>query len=129
MVESTCGARENDPQPRSGRNIGSEYGGKERWPSESAAFEGVPVSEKREHTGTQGCHRCGRNGHRAAQWYAATTIKGTSLPAAPWKVSAGTKRRWEDEKEDDTKPAPKTQKTAAAAIMDTEPMWESEEDF
>jgi len=48
---------------------------------------------------------------------------------APWRVSAGTKRRWEAEEEGDAGPVPKTQKTAAADIMDTEPMWESEEDF
>jgi len=71
-----------DPLPRSSRDVDTEYGGTERWPSESAAFEEVQVSEKREHTGTRGCHRCGRNGHRAAQCYAATTQKGTNLPEA-----------------------------------------------
>jgi len=104
----------------------SEYGGAERWASETAAFEGVPVSERREHSNTGGCYRCGWPAHRAAQCYAGITIKGTNLPAALWKVAARTKRGREPEGEEEaSEPMPKVQKTAVA----DEPMWESEEDF
>jgi len=88
--KSARDTRGKDTQPRDNKDIGSEYRGIERWPSRSAAFEGVPVSKKRGHTRTWGYHRCGQNGHRAAQCYAATTLKGTNLPAPPWRVSAGT---------------------------------------
>jgi len=119
---------EREPRDQSHKNSGNEYRGTGRWASETATFEGVPFSETREHTGTRGCHRCERTGHRAAQCFAGTTIKGTTLPAAPWKVAAGTKRQWEPE-EETLEPPTKAQKTAVADIMDTEPMWESEEDF
>jgi len=56
-------------------------------------------------------------------------MKGTNLPAALWKIAVGTKRQRESEEEEAPEPAPKIQKTAAADIMDTEPIWESEEDF
>jgi len=48
---------------RNTRLGGSEYGGAERWASETAVFGGVPVSERREHSNTRGCHRCGRPAH------------------------------------------------------------------
>jgi len=67
-------------------------------------------------------------GHRAAHCFAGATIKGTTLPAAPWKVAAGTKRQREPE-EETLEPPSKAQKTMAVDAMDTEPMWESEEDF
>ena len=117
-------------EPRTENRRTSEYGGTERWGSEAAAFEGVPVTEKREHMAGRGCHRCGRSGHQVAQCFVGASVKGTNLPAAPWKKAAGTKRQREPEEEEETpSPAPKVQKTVAADTMDTEPMWESEEDF
>ena len=112
---------------RDGRN---KYGGRGQWPLESAAFEGVVPSEKREHSRTRGCYHCGRNGHRAAQCYAATTLKETNLPTVPWKVSAGVKRQREPEEVDHPEPPPKIQKTAAVDVMEADlgPLWESEEE-
>jgi len=48
---------------REARTRGNEYGGTEHCASENAAFKGIPDSKRREHTGTGGCHHCGRNGH------------------------------------------------------------------
>jgi len=107
----------------------SEYGGAERWASEAAALKGLPDQEKREYGSTRGCHRYGRPGHRMAKCFANTTAKGTNLPAAPWKVAAGTKRAREPEEEATPVPAPKVQKTAALDVMDSEPLWAEEEDF
>jgi len=122
--------REAEKEPRREDNRGGEYGGTGRWASEAAAFQGVPDSERKEYAGSRGCHRCGRPAHRAAKCFAATTAKGTSLPAAPWKIAAGTKRQREPEEEEITPaPAPKVQKTAALDVMDSEPLWEDEGDF
>jgi len=110
-------------------NGGSEYGGTRRWASEAAALKGVPDLERKEYGSTRGCHRCGRPGHRAAKCFANTTAKGTNLPAAPWKIAAGTKRAQEPEEEAPPAPAPKVQKTAAPDVMDSEPLWADEEDF
>jgi len=117
-------------RPRINQDIRNEYGGEYQWSSESSAFEGVPPSEKREHSGTRGCHRCGRSSHRAAQCYAATTVKGTNHPKAPWKVSAGVKRQREPEETDYPKQPPKVQKTAAVNVIkaDLGPLWEREEE-
>jgi len=117
--------RKEEPGRRNPATVGSKYGGKERWASEAAAFNGVPSSERRKHSNTQGCHCCWRPAHRAAQCYAGTTINGTKLPYAPWKIAAGTKRQREPKEEEAPEPAPKIQKTAAA----DEPIWEDEEDF
>ena len=75
--------KKEEPGRRHPVTTGSEYGGKERWAYEAAAFEGVPASERREHSNTQGCHRCGWPANRAVQFYASTTINGTKLPNAP----------------------------------------------
>jgi len=125
---------ENRPRSNPGENRGndrSEYGGNSRWRTEEAAFEGVPISEKREHQGTRGCHRCGRSGHRAAQCYAATTLKGTNLPPAPWKVSGVlTRNKRQRSEEGDEVPAAKQQKVAAVETMDLvpaeKPFWEED---
>ena len=117
--------RKEDLGRRNPGTSGSEYGGKERRASEAAVFEGVPASERREHSNTRRCHHCGWPANWAAQYYAGTTINGTKLPNAPWKVGAGTKRQREPEEEKASEPAPKIQKTAAA----DEPLWEDEEDF
>jgi len=120
------------PEEKRGNNRG-EYGGNSQWRTEEAAFEGVPISEKREHQGTRGCHRCGRSGHRAAQCYAATTLKGTTLPPAPWKASAvseGRKRQRSEENEE--APATKQQKVAAVETMEIDasdvPIWAHDSD-
>ena len=109
----------------------NKYGGTGRWASEGAAFEGVPASEKWEHTGTQGCHCCGRNGYRVAYCFAATTIKGTDLPSAPWKVAGATetgKRRRTEDAANENIMAPKQQKVGAVETMESDdhrelPMW------
>jgi len=122
-------------RPRDTRNSQNDYGRTGNWPSETAAFEGVPISEKREHQGTRGCHRCGRTGHRAFQCYAATTLKGTGLPPAPWKVSGvteGRKRQRLEREEDEEVHTAKQQKVAAVETMEIDdpelPIWaESDE--
>jgi len=120
-----------EKEPHQEGNKGGEYGGTGRWASEAAAFQGVPDSEHREYAATRGCHRCGRPSHRAAKYFANTSAKGTSLPAAPWKIAARTKRQREEE--EDPAPRTKTEKISAAEAMDTEPpvqnsIWK-EEDF
>ena len=117
--------RKEEPGRRNAATVGIKYSGKERWASEATAFEGVPASEKREHSNTRGCHRCRQPAHRAAQCYAGTTINGTKLPNAPWRIAARTKWQREPEEEKASEPAPKIQKTAAA----DEPIWEDEEDY
>lgn len=124
-------------EPRNDTGARNEYGGTGRWSSEAAAFEGVPVSEKRELMSTRGCHRCGRGHHRAAQCFAGTTAKGTSLPPAPWKVAGvteGLKRKRAEEPKEIS--APKLQNLAAIDTMEdvrTLPLWadnsEEESDF
>jgi len=122
--------KETNKEHRAVRTGASEYGGTERWASKAAAFEGVPVTEKREQAAGRGCHQCGRLGYQVAKCFANTTVKGTNLPTAPWKIAARAKRQREPEREEETpNPVPKAQKTAAANTMDIEPMWESEEDF
>jgi len=106
-ADSRFEAGKEGSRPQTNQDIRNKYGGKEQWSSESAAFEGVPPSEKREHSGTRGCHRCGRSSHRAAHCYTATTMKGTTLPKAPRKVSAGVKRQREPEDTDYPEPPPK----------------------
>jgi len=129
--EEPSGDRKKDEGKETPReNCGnSEYGGAERWASEAAALKGLPDHEKKEYGSTRGCHRCGRPGHRMAKCFANTTAKGTNLPAAPWKVAAGTKWAREPEEEELPSPAPKVQKTAALDVMDSEPLWADEEDF
>jgi len=57
-------------------------------------------------------------------------VKGTNLPKALWKVSAGVKRQQEPEETDHPEPPPKVQKTAAVDVMEADlgPLWESEEE-
>ena len=89
--------------------------------------------ELREHRARKGCHRCGRTWHRAAKCYAGTTNKGTVLPPAPWKVSAGTKRRREVDEEDGNqeKPAQNQQKIGAVETMEVDQpnLWDEDSDF
>jgi hypothetical protein len=104
---------------------------KEKWASFDAALRGVPQKEVDDHKKERdSCWRCGRPGHRTWDCYAATTLAGTALPQAPWKVAAVSpvvaKRPREDEPEE-TPPA-KLQKVAAVEAMETDwPIWESEE--
>ena len=121
--------KEAEKEPHREGNRGGEYGETGRWASEVAAFQGVPDSERKEYAGTRGCHCCGRLAHRAAKCFAGTTAKGTSLPAAPWKIAAGTTRQRVPKEEIPPAPAPKVQKTAALDVMDCEPLWAEEEDF
>ena len=129
--DNTQRGKEAEKEPHREGNKGDEYGGTERWACEAAALQGVPDGERREYAATRGCHRCGQPGHRAAKCFASTSAKGNSLPAAPWKIAAGTKCPREEE--EDPAPRTKTQKISAAEAMDTEPpiqnpIWE-EEDF
>jgi len=73
-------------------------------------------------------------GYQSAKCYATSTKNRTTLPQAPWKVSAGNKRQRELEEEPAL--AAKVQKISAAEAMDIEPanqspLWEdnSKEDF
>lgn len=50
------------------------------WKSFDEAFKGVPQSELGEYRASDGCRRCGRDGHRALYCFAKRTIKGTELP-------------------------------------------------
>jgi len=73
-------------------------------------------------------------GYQSAKCYATSTKNWTTLPQAPWKVSAGNKHQRELEEEPAL--AAKVQKISAAEAMDIEPanqnpLWEdnSKEDF
>ena len=105
--------KEAEKEPHPEGNRGSKYGGAGRWASEATAFQGVPDNELKEYASTRGCHRCGQPSHRAVKYFAGTTAKGTGLPAAPWKIAAGTKWQREPKEEAPPAPAPKVQKTAA----------------
>ena len=118
---------------RPGRN--NEYGLPNHWTTEEAALRGVPDKELKEHRANRGCHRCGRPNHRAAKCYAGATNKGTPLPQAPWKVSAGTKRRREEEDretdDEPSQPAQKQQKVGAVETMEISQLdpWDEDSDF
>jgi len=102
------------------------WGGNNRWASEAAALAGVPAGERTEYATCDGCRRCGKTGHGIARCWASSTIKGTHLPTAPWKVSAGRKRAREPEDEAPAPPA-KQARISAAEVMDLEPpvpIWE-----
>jgi len=111
---------------------GRWYGQKTSWTTKDEALKGVPTAEREEYgKSREDCWRCGRNGHKTYECYAGTTKRGTTLPTAPWKVSAvGQGKRKRDE--EDTHPA-KQQKVAAVETMETDavaPLWEdSESDF
>jgi len=121
-------------QPKDTSTPRGDYGKTGNWSFETAAFQGVPVSERKEHQGSRGCHRCGRTGHRAAQCYAATTLKGTGLPPAPWNVSGVTKRpkrqRTEEKEDREEVPAAKQQKVATVETLEIDdrelPLWADE---
>jgi len=122
-----------DPQqkgaPRTDRK--TQYNQPGHWVSKEAALTGVPAKEREEYgRSNDDCWRCGRSGHRTYECFAGSTKKGTSLPTAPWKVSAvhGEKRKRSEEPE---APIPaKQQKVAAVEVMDTAPLWEeSDSDF
>ena len=118
--EATSGGRE------------SWYGQKTSWATKDAALKGVPATEREEYgKSREDCWRCGRSGHKTYECYAGTTTKGTTLPRAPWKISAvGQGKR---KREDQETPPAKQQKIAAVETMDTDagqPIWdESESDF
>jgi len=95
----------------------------------ATAFQGVLESERKEYAGARECHCCGQPALRTAKCFAGTTVKGTSLPAAPWKIAAGTKWQREPEEQTPPVPAPKVQKTAALDVIDSKPLWAEEEDF
>jgi len=129
--DNTQKGKETEKEPHCEGNKGGAYGGTGRWAFEAAAFQGDPDGERREYAATRGCHRCGQPSHQVAKCFASTSAKGTSLPAVPWKIGAGTKRQREEE--EDPAPRTKAQKISAADAMDTEPpvqnpIWE-EEDF
>jgi len=109
----------------------TQYNQPGHWASKDAALTGVPAKEREEYgRSNDDCWRCGRSGNRTYECFARSTKKGTSLPMAPWKVSAvhGEKRKRSEEPE---APIPaKQQKVAAVETMDTAPLWEeSDSDF
>ena len=109
------------------------YGQKTSWATKDAALKGVPAAEREEYgRSREDCWRCGRSGHKTYECYAGTTAKGTTLPKAPWKVSAVAQGKRKRTEESDGQPA-KQQKVAAVETMDTnaaQPLWEdSESDF
>jgi len=115
--------------PRTDRK--TQYNQPGHWVSKDAALTGVPAKEREEYgRSNDDCWRCGRSGHKTYECFAGSTKKGTSLPTAPWKVSAvhGEKRKRSEEPE---APIPaKQQKVAAVETMDTAPLWEeSDSDF
>ena len=115
--------RKEPKEPREPRRDEPEkgrwYGQKTSWVTKDEALKGVPAAEREEYgKSREDCWRCGRNGHKTYECYAGTTKKGTTLPIAPWKVSAvGQGKRKRDEEE--TTPA-KHQKVAAVETMDTD---------
>jgi len=129
------GKRRNPPTetPDDGNKKNSkpeeEFGKPGSWESYEVAMEGVPCTERAE-LRQKGCHHCSKTGHRLYKCYARATANGTELPQVPWKVSAGNKRRRE-ENEEPTPPA-KAPKISAVEVMDTEPtiqdsIWEEED--
>jgi hypothetical protein len=88
------------------------YGEEGRWGSKAEALKGVPKAESEEY-GKDGknCDRCGRSNHRTDSCFATTTRAGTTIPAAPWKASAGTSRgpKRKRDQEEDERPLPKRQ--------------------
>jgi hypothetical protein len=99
------------------------YGASGKWKTKEAALKGVPPKEHEEYFKSgDNCWRCGRPGHRTYECYAHTTLKGTSLPHAPWTVATvatreGGKRKREDEPA--TQPA-KQQRIAAVETMEVD---------
>jgi len=80
----------------------TQYNQPGHWASKDAALTGVPAKEREEYgRSNDDCWRCGRGGHRTYECYAGSTKKGTSLPPAPWKISAvhGEKRKKSEESE------------------------------
>ena len=125
--------REEATTSGKGDRNAAEYGQPNHWTSEAEALQGVPITELREHRNSWGCHRCGKSGYRAARCYASTTMAGTRLVPAPWKiVAAGNKRRrGESEESEESAPAAKQQKIGAVETMGLDPMalWDEESDF
>jgi hypothetical protein len=109
------------------------------WKGLRDAIQGIPQDEIDEHKkNPEGCWRCGRTNHGTYQYYARTTVKGTSLPEAPAQVVSATtttKREHEEEIEE-TPQHKKTTMVAASKAVDqsvTPPSWaqvtDDEEDF
>jgi len=73
--------------PRTDRK--TQYNQPGHWVSKDAALAGVPAKEQEEYgKSSDNCWRCGRGGHRTYECFAGSTQKGTTLPPAPWRVSA-----------------------------------------
>jgi len=97
-------------------------------------MKGVPTKEQEEYGKKQDdCWRCGRSGHWTYECFSFSTLKGMTLPTAPWKVAVVGQKREREEEEPPEGPAPKQQKVAAAETMDMDPVvppWEdSDSDF
>ena len=96
-------------------------------------MKGVPSREQEEYfKNPDDCWRCGQKGHRTYKCFAHTTRRGTTLPPAPWKVSAVSEgKRKRDEEETEEPPVAKLQKVAAMEATETNaPLWEeSDSDF
>jgi len=119
----------------------TEKEGRKIWGTTKEAVAGVSPSELAAHKQKDGCHRCGRENHRAVECYAKTTVAGTPLPQAPTRVAASTSGKRKRPSEDDATtaatakiprlepPLARTLIEAAKASAVQQPMpWMMEED-
>jgi len=125
--------RLRDPQQKGASRTDrkTQYDQPGHWASKDAALTGVPAKEREEYGKSKDdCWRCGRSGHRTYECYAGSTKRGTSLPTAPWKVSAVRREKRKRSEEPEAPIPAKQQKVAAVETMDTAPLWEeSDSDF
>jgi len=125
-----------EPRKNDARDAGpGGYGATGKWKTKEAALKGVPPKEHEEYFKSgDNCWRCGRPGHRTYECYAHTTLRGTTLPHAPWTVAAVTEvAKGKRKREDEGTPTPtKQQKVAAVETMEvvaprTLPPWADED--
>jgi hypothetical protein len=114
--------RETGQEAKTEVREGKKFGDNRCWPSNGAAFAGVPEEEINDHKkGKKDCIRCGLSGHTVHSCFANATIAGTKLTPAPWK-SAATSQKKRAREDDEKPPAPKQQKIAAVETMEVEPV-------
>ena len=122
-------AKPREPRPR-----------REEWKTTAAALKGVPQGEIDQHKKIpDGCWRCGRTGHRTYDCFSFQTMKGTSLPPAPWKAAVvgapepirTSREKRKNEEEPESLPAAKQQEVVAVETMDIyqNPWEDSDSDF
>jgi len=112
--------RPKDPQqkgaPRTDRK--TQYNQPGHWVSKDAALTGVPAEERKEYgRSNDDCWRCGRSGHRTYECFAGSTKRGTSLPMAPWKVSAVHREKRKRSEEPEAPIPAKQQKVGTVETM------------